>query len=409
MAISMIPLMSLSLTTPALATVPTPRSEQWWLHQWRAKEKIWPLSRGQGVTVAVLDGGVDARVLDLAGRLLPGGDTAGGGTDGLQDMDGREHGTHVAAVIAAHGRGTGLIGVAPESRILSIRANNNTIKAGSDDNLGRAIRSAVRQGAKVINISLASSSDTGYECEPPLQHAIDEALQHDVIVIAGAGNNNHERNVPFKPATCPGVLAVGSIDVNGRSDHYSQPQPYVAVAAPGVDITSVSYASFRPKGFVDKRLRGTSYATAIVSGVVALLRARYPRMPARELLRRITGTAKDIGPRGRDIKSGFGAICPYEALTAQLPANIPSPVYEAWEKSRRERALSPLPERTRPSVPDVVPLRTRVIQTGVVAAALLFAGTGAATTAAFIMTRRRARNRLSPPYAQSRPGTNVRK
>jgi subtilisin family serine protease len=151
--------------------MPTPRSEQWWLHQWQMKEKVWPLTRGQGVTVALLDGGVDARVPDLAGRLLPGGNTMGDGSNGLKDLDPHQHGTHLAAVIAARGQGTGMLGVAPESKILSIRMNNNTVRAGSAEHMGHAIGSAVRQGAKVINISLASSSDseTGEVCEPPLQ------------------------------------------------------------------------------------------------------------------------------------------------------------------------------------------------------------------------------------------------
>ncbi|MFC5749365.1 type VII secretion-associated serine protease mycosin [Actinomadura rugatobispora] len=387
-------LVAFPITTPALAAIPRPRSEQWWLRQWQA-EKIWSLTQGQGVTVAVLDGGVNAHLPDLAGRVLPGGDMLGGGTNGLKDLDTRQHGTNIAGLIAAQGQGTGMLGIAPRSRILSIRMNNETHGSGSDKNMAAAIRSAVRQGAKVINISLAAGSDTGRVCDPEREAAVTEALQRDVIVVAGAGNNIHERNVPLQPAACPGVLAVGSLDRKGRPDLYSQPQSYVAVSAPGVEIASIREESFAPKGYIEKDLRGTSLATALVSGVVALVRSRYPQMPAREVLRRITATAEDVKPKGRDTKTGFGAVRPYEALTAQLPASAPNPVYEAWERSRRERALHPLPGRTQETIRDVVPLRTRMIQIGTAVGVLVLVGIGTATVVVLIV-RRRTRTRSRP-------------
>jgi subtilisin family serine protease len=239
------------------------------------------------------------------------------------------------------------------------------------------------------------------------KNAIDEALRRDVVIVAGAGNNNSGENVPFQPAACPGVLAVGSVNKNGRPDHYSQPQPYVDVAAPGVDIISVTYEPSRSKGFIDRQLRGMSLATAMVSGIIALVRARYLQMPAREVLRRITATAKDVGPMGRDIKSGLGAVRPHEALTAKLPASIPSPVYDAWQKSRRERALHPPPDRTQPSVPNPVPLRTCVVQIGVATGVLTLVATGAAMVATFVVLRRQARSRPTPLPLQ--PGPEAKK
>jgi type VII secretion-associated serine protease mycosin len=395
-------------TTPALAAIPKPRSEQWWLRQWRVEKSIWPLSQGRGVTVALLDGGVEADLPDLAGRILPGGDTLGGGTNGLKDLDARQHGTNLAGMIVARGHETGLVGIAPESQILSIRMNNQTIGSGSQENMAKAIRWAIRQRVKVINISLAGESDTGLLCDPERQAAVDEALQNDVVVVAGAGNNRHERNVPLQPAACPGVLAVGSVDTKGKPDHYSQPQPYVAVAAPGVEIASLSFDAAAPKGYIEEHIRGTSFATALISGVVALVRSRYPQMPAREVLRRITATAKDVAPRGRDIKTGFGIVRPYEALTARLPAGTPNPVHDAWERSRRERALHPLPTRKQEAVPDVVPLRTQMIQIGTAVGALMFAGIGTAAVAVVII-RRRVRTRSSALQTRSRSGTDIMK
>ncbi|GAA2420025.1 hypothetical protein GCM10010191_34010 [Actinomadura vinacea] len=406
--ISMICLMASSMTTPALVTIPKPRSEEWWLRQWQIEEKVWPITRGRGVTTALLDSGVNAQLPDLDGNILPGGDTLGGGTNGLKDLGARQHGTNLAGLIAAHGQGAGMVGVAPESRILSIRMNNETNGSGSAENMAKAIRSAVQQGAKVINISLAAPSDTGLVCDPQRQAAVDEALQRDVIVVAGAGNNIHDRNAPLQPAACPGVLAVGSVDKKGRPDHYSQPQSYVAVAAPGVEITSLRAESFAPKGYIEKDLRGTSLATALVSGVIALIRSKYPQMPAREVLRRITATANDVAPKGRDIKTGFGAVRPYEALTAQISASTPNPVYEAWERSRRERALHPLPTRTQEVTPDVVPLRTQMIQIGMAVGALLFVGIGGAVVVV-VITRRRARSRPSPFHMQSQSETEKTK
>ncbi|XVQ15999.1 type VII secretion-associated serine protease mycosin [Spirillospora sp. CA-255316] len=398
----------LTTTTPAAAVAPVPHREEWWLHRWRVEKEIWPVTRGQGVTVALLDGGVEARIPDLSGKVSGGGDTLGGGTNGLKDLDTRSHGTKIAALIAGQGRGTGMVGIAPESRILSIRMNNETNGAGLDENMAKAIRMAVRQGAKVINMSLAVPSETGLACDPQRQAAIDEALKHDVVVVAGAGNNIHGQNVPMQPASCPGVLAVGSVDRKGHPDLYSQRQPYVSVAAPGVEIASVNPDTTNAAGYLEKDLRGTSYATALATGVVALVRSKYPQMPAREVLRRITATAEDAGPRGHDIQTGFGVVRPYEALSAKLPASTPNPVYEAWERSRRERALHPPPTRTEEAIPDVVPLRTRVIQAGAAVGALLFAGLGAAVVAAAI-SRRRARSRPAPFYVHAQSGTETKK
>jgi type VII secretion-associated serine protease mycosin len=406
-SISVICSVTCSMTTPALAVRPTPRSEEWWLHQWGMEQKVWPITRGQGVTTALLDGGVSAHLPDLKGRILPGGDTLGGGADGLKDLDPGRHGTYLAALIAAQGQGTGFLGVAPESRVLSIRMNNNTQGSSSAKNMATAIRSAVRQGAKVISMSLATESDAGpaagVACDPERQAAIDEALQHDVVLVAGAGNNIDAKNIPLQPASCPGVLAVGSVNRKGQPDHHSQPQSYVAVAAPGVEIASLrNEPVIEPKGFIEEDLRGTSFATALVAGVVALVRSRYPQMPAREVLRRITASAQDIAPKGRDVKTGFGIVRPYEALTARLSPRTSNPVYEGWQRSRRERALHPPTKRSQESE-EFVPFRTRVIQGGIALGAVLFVGMGAAALTALIIRRRRVRVRTSSPYMQPKP------
>lgn len=389
--------MPVTATTRATG-IPKPRNEEWWLRQWQAEQKLWPISQGQGVVVAVIDGGVDAGLPDLKGAVLPGGDIVDGRTDGRTDLDVVRHGTGMATLIAARGHGTGMVGVAPGAKILPVRAVDGTNRTAGAESMGRAIRWAVDNGAQVINMSLGRDSESDLECEPPRQDAVDYALDHDVVIVAGAGNSGHEGNPRTQPAGCPGVLAVGAIDSKGLAAPYTQRHPYVAVAAPGVRV-----GSERGRGYFDSDLGGTSAATALTSGVAALIRARYPQMPAREVLRRITATAGDVGPKGRDNASGYGRVRPAEALTTKIPLSVPNPVYQRWENSRRHRAAHPLPSRTPETLPEFVSLRTKVIRFGLAGVGLLAI---ASLMVAVMLLRSRRRTRAGNtdvPIRHARP------
>src|SRR5262245_6839562 len=178
------------------------RDAQWhlgFLHVAEAQK----ISQGDGVIVAVLDTGVDASHPDLARNVLPGIDLLDGG-NGQRDEDG--HGTDVAGLIAAHGRGgAGALGIASKSRILPVRANR-LIRAGHAPD---GILWAIDHGAKVICISAGGDDD------PTLKQAVDKALASDIVVVASAGNRPADRQVTF-PAAYPGVVAVGGIDQSGN-------------------------------------------------------------------------------------------------------------------------------------------------------------------------------------------------
>src|SRR5262249_22430653 len=151
---------------------------------------------GKGVTVAVLDTGVDAAVPELSGVVSKGGDTTGAKTDGRKDLDDRDggHGTGMAAFIAGQGGGRcGFVGIAPEARILPVHSN---VRFGDKNNAfesyAAGIRFAVDHGAKVINLSQGVTSESmKNHCDPGLQDAIGYAVDHDAVIVASAGNTGN--------------------------------------------------------------------------------------------------------------------------------------------------------------------------------------------------------------------------
>jgi type VII secretion-associated serine protease mycosin len=280
------------------------RGDQWHLRYLKVAE-AHRISQGEGVIVAVPDTGVDPHP-DLASNLLPGTDIIPGGSgDGRQDRD--SHGTSMAGLIAAHGRGDdlGALGIAPKARILPIYGKS-TNDEGDSNNLAVSLEWAVGHGANVISISAVT------EATPRLQDAVDAALKANVVVVAGVGNRPASSNIGY-PASHEGVIAVGGIDRAGRHAAVSVTGSRIDVVAPAVDIYSTSYDGKYSKG------TGTSSATAIVAGAVALIRAKYPYLPAEEVAHRLTATAVDKGPPGRDDEYGYGVIDLVAALTADVP------------------------------------------------------------------------------------------
>ncbi|WP_245666667.1 S8 family serine peptidase [Actinomadura latina] len=309
------------MTTAAPAgAVPGPRTDQWWFSAWEIQQKVWPVTKGAGVTVAVIDNGVNGQIPDLRGALVQGTNLVSGGGDGqvgpTQDLE-DSHGTGMAALIASNGSGTGYVGVAPEAKIMSVASNLV--------NWDKAIRFAADHGAKVINISQAFAAVNG--CRPEMQQAVSYALQKDVVVVAGAGNSGTEGNPSMEPANCAGVLAVGAVDNKKAAWEKTERQPYVTVAAPGFLVNTVL-----ANGRVTDHVAGTSQASALTSAVVALMRSKHPQMPAREIVQRIINTTKDAGPPGKDNMTGYGVVIPAAALTAKVPQNAPNPVFAAYDK-----------------------------------------------------------------------------
>ncbi|MEV0397724.1 type VII secretion-associated serine protease mycosin [Polymorphospora rubra] len=296
----------------ALATISAPppafadqiRNDQWHLTFLRISE-AHRFTQGEGTVVGVIDTGIEAHP-DLRDNLLEGTDLVAGGTeDGRGDTD--SHGTAMAGLIGAHGNpnGNGALGIAPRSKLVPVRSSTLT-NVGSSDDLARGINWAINSGAKIINISSTGGPS------PELRESVKRAIEQDILIIAAAGNSPRDTQVSF-PAALEGVVAVGAVDRNGNHSPTSVTGTKIEIVAPGVDIFSTGLNGGYRKG------TGTSGAAAIVSGAAALVRSKFPELSAKEVVHRLTATAVDKGPPGRDEQYGYGVLDLVAALTADVP------------------------------------------------------------------------------------------
>jgi membrane-anchored mycosin MYCP len=310
-----------------------PLPDEWWFPAWDIQTRVWPLTQGAGVTVALLDSGVQASLPDLRGVIVPGGDATGAGTTGMTDdnyaLDG--HGTAMAALIAGQGVQGGPVGIAPAVKILPVRIGelNPAKMGGAGAAIAAGIRFAVDHGAKVINMSVGGATPFGPACDQAMQDGVAYGLEHNVVVVASAGNSARFMNPVMAPASCAGVLAVGAVNPDLTLWPDSEQQSYVAVAAPG---NQVGYLGMDGKYFPDGY--GTSSAAAFVSGEAALVRSRYPSMPWYQVVQRIINTALPEGSPVPNDKFGYGIVRIAGAVNASkyhVPATAPNPVYDAFK------------------------------------------------------------------------------
>lgn len=344
--------------------------------------------------------------------MQPGGDYVVAGGDGLSDCDG--HGTIVAGIIAARPNpNDGFVGVAPEAAVLSIRQlslafqakNNSNGQAGSISDAGygnvltlaAAVVRAVNLGATVINISEVACTDAGGNtADGALGAAVQYAYDHNVVVVAAAGNL--QQDGPCKNQNSGGwdgvqtisspawfdkyVLSVGSVDPSGTVSQLTLRGPWMGVAAIGRQIVSLD-SKPGGTGLVNsvqtrnglQEIEGTSFAAPYVSGLAALVRARFPRMTAGQVIDRIERAAHAQGD-GRDDAVGYGMIDPVAALTAVLPDRAASAGNDLPHA---------IPAPYLPTPPDPLPRRIAAIGSIVCLAVL---GIGAAL--AIPLRRRRA-------------------
>ena len=258
---------------------------------------------GSGQLVAVIDTGVDVDHPDLQGRLREGIDTTDKGFG--PDL----HGTAVTGIIAAEAdNAIGSYGVAPAVEILPIKACHPKEEGGlnarcTTSSLVKALDVAIVADATIINMSLAGPPDD------LLARFVSLAVQQDRLIVAGAGNGG-EHAKPGFPAALPGVLAVTAIDVADKLYRQANRGDYIDVAAPGVDIISIS-----PNGQYPP-LSGTSMAAAHVTGVAALIKELGPLMSSREVGLTIQTHTRDLGSQGDDSSFGAGLIDACQAASA---------------------------------------------------------------------------------------------
>jgi subtilisin family serine protease len=320
-----------------------PRADEWWFTTWKILPKVWPLTQGAGVTVAVLDSGVQASVPDLRGVVVPGGDATGSHTNGETDfMTQYGHGTAMSVLIAGQGFGTGMVGVAPKAKILPV-----TVSSTADDltaapgAVAAGIRYAAARGARVIDVSQVYPSASATGCDPALQAAVAYALARDVVVVAAESSSNIIGNRPSEPASCAGVLAVGAVRHNRSLFSGDVPEPYLTVVAAGAGLTSSGR-----DGQLVTDLSGSRSAAALVSGVAALIRSRYPSMPWNQVIQRMIGTALPEGGHVPNESWGFGIVRMSEVVNATafpVPVSTPNPVYArylAWLATPQGRSVS---------------------------------------------------------------------
>lgn len=308
-------------TVPAYATTNPVYDKEWALSQFKVTQiRSQYQARGNGVTVAVVDSGVDPTQADLQGSLVPGvnvTDPASPNSD-TNDTSSKYHGTSVAADIAAHAHGDsnnpqGMYGLATQAKIMPI-------KDGSDNATSAAtaagIKYAADHGARVINLSEASTTPSSAVTE-----AINYALAKNIVVIVGAGNTAAVGgNAPNTYATVPGVIDVAAVDQAGQMDPNSHFGSDVTVAAPGVNI-EVPY----PNGQYGLR-SGTSQAAPWVAAEAALIIGLHPDWTAGQVIRVIIeNTATGSGQRIDD-HVGYGVIDPLKALGAAAPTDTSNPL-----------------------------------------------------------------------------------
>jgi subtilisin family serine protease len=257
------------------------------------------LALGRNVTIAVIDSAVDATHPDLKGVLVHSFDVVGA-KDAAPDF----HGTAVAGIIGSRGV---VEGVAPQAKIMSVRAFRT--KAGAlpettSELLLAAIDLAATNGARVLNMSFVCRRPDGH-----LQELLRTVASRGVILVASAGNDG-PKAAPVYPAAYPEVIAVTAVDEADRRYEHANRGRYIAIAAPGVDILAPV------EGGRHELVSGTSFATAYVSGIAALLLERDPRLNTAAVAQVIEAGADDIGPAGRDDDFGAGRINALAALEA---------------------------------------------------------------------------------------------
>lgn len=322
------------VSTPvgASATAPGPASApQWWFDYWNVAQLRAQGITGAGVTIAVVDTGVQADIPELAGKVLSGTDFTGRGGDGRTDYDPDNfgHGTAMSSLMVAAPGYAGIEGIAPGAMLLPIAvplAGSGLSGFSASDALPQAIRWAADHGASIISMSLGGDRDPTRDAVPcPIGHqeAITYAISKGAIVVAASGNGGQRGSPVEEPGVCLGVVSVGAVDPSRAVSPFSSRHPYLTLSAPGQRIATLS--KVRGVAYVGE---GTSQATAITSAALALVWSKFPTLSGREIVTKLLNSAEDLGPVGHDEEYGYGFIRPDLAISSTISRDAPNPVYD---------------------------------------------------------------------------------
>jgi len=310
-----LPMSLLSASTQSTNTTTT--KNQWGLEKINAPSAWDQGATGSGITVAVIDTGIDYNNKDLSDRIGPGVNIITNSTDPTDIQDTNGHGTEVASIIGGTAKGLGVKGIAPDVTLMPIKVTLSS-GGGLDSDVAKGLHWAADHGANIINISMGQPKNPQF-----LQEAILYAQKKGCLIVAASGNHN---NIPnpgvLYPAGEPGVLAVSAIDHQGMIAGFSNTGPQIALSAPGVHIfvDQVSQ-SYSHTGYAE----GTSTAAPFVSGAAALLWSKHPDYTADQIASLLEQSAVMPNSYGRDDNYGFGLLDIDRALTAASLKVLSSP------------------------------------------------------------------------------------
>ncbi|OEH86708.1 hypothetical protein BHU72_00065 [Desulfuribacillus stibiiarsenatis] len=284
----------------------------------------WTLSKGNSnIIIAILDTGVDLESPDLAANLVPGYNVL---KPELPPKDDYGHGTQVASILGSIGNNQlGGAGVLWNAKIMPIKVLDRGGE-GDDYSIGQGIRYAVRNGAKVIVLSLGDRLYSKH-----MDEAVRFAENEGVLLVAATGNNGSTVNYP---AAFPTVLAVGAFDQNYKVPAYSNFGPEIDVVAPGQDIYTTT---LRGQSVVNS---GTSMSAPIVAGIAGLIYSKYPDMKPWQVRQLLRQSAVDMHEAGWDQRSGYGRVDAYRALTMV-------PEIDIWENNNTVEQSKVFPRDTK--------------------------------------------------------------
>jgi hypothetical protein len=354
---------------PAVATAGPPaghgntaRDQEWWLAGLHVQQ-AWQKTEGSGITVAILGTGVDASYPGLAGSVITGPDYTGSSRTPGSPYWGME-GTAVAAIIASHERGFGLVGVAPAAKILSIRvtlefndplASDQAISRRLPQAIANGITYAADHGARIIDLpldpgtlGLTTKGDQAAAGGSPAERAaVGYALSKGVVLIAPAGDDGQGPGLVNYPAAYPGVIAVGAIGRTGQLASFSSRRSYTSLTAPGVNLVTAT----QPAGY--GTISSTSTASGIVAGLAALVLSRFPHLTVTQVTQALTEStvagASGAGlpplPARSAAGAGYGTVDAIRAVdvaaiitTASQPRQQPAPVAASHQPARHAAA-----------------------------------------------------------------------